>query len=127
MGRFDSSAALAQRLIDLNGETAQLTVFASQAQSPDTPWKSAPSAETTFPVRAVFLNYNTQDAGRTYAPGSEIHRDDKKVLVAGKGLTLDPNLQGNIQRADGTVFRIVKVRTLDPAGEKILFELQARR
>ena len=127
MGRFDSSAALAQRLIDLNGETATLTVFASQTQDPDRPWLSEDSAEQAVPVRAVFLNYNTIDAGRTYAEGSEIHRDDKKVLIAAKGLTLDPSLQGNITRADGTVFRIVKIRVLDPAGQKILFELQARR
>lgn len=127
MGRFDSSAALAKRLIDLNGETAILTVFASQTQDPDKPWLSDDSAEQSEAVRAVFLNYNTQEAGRTYAPGSEIHRDDKKVLVAALGLTLDPSLQGNITRADGTVFRIVKIKLLDPAGQRILFELQARR
>lgn len=127
MGRFDRAAALAQRLIDLNGESATLTVFASQPQDPDRPWLSGDSADAAVPVRAVFLNYNTQDAGRTYAPGSEIHRDDRKVLIAAEGLTLDPSLQGNITRADGTVFRIVKIRVLDPAGQRILFELQARR
>jgi len=73
------------------------------------------------------MNYNATDACRTYAESSEILRDDKKVLIAANGLTLDPSLQGNIARADGTVFRIVKIRLLDPAGQKILFELQARR
>lgn len=127
MGRFDSSAALAQRLIDLNGETVTLTVFASQTPDPTKPWLAGDSAEQTAPARAVFLNYSVQDAGRTYAPDSEIHRDDKKVLIAAKDLTLAPNMQGTITRQDGTVFRVKKVKLLDPAGQKILYEVQARR
>lgn len=127
MGRFDSSAALAKRLIFLNGEVVTLTVYASAAADPDKPWLSADSAPATEETKAVFLNYNIVEAGRTYAPGSEIHRDDKKVLIAAKDLTLAPNMQGTITRADGTVFRVVKVKCLDPAGQEILFEVQARR
>ena len=127
MGRFDSSAALAKRLIDLNGEPVTLTVFASQPQDPLKPWVSANSTQQTVTARALFLNYSGKEAGRTYAPGSEIHRDDKKVLLAAKGLTLDPSLQGSVTRGDGTVYRIVQIVLLDPAAQKILFELQVRR
>ena len=127
MGRFDSSAALAQRLIDLNGETATLTVYTSTTPDPDKPWLSEESTEQAVPVRAVFLNYNDQDAGRRYAPGSDIQRDDKKVLIAALGLSVDPNVQGTITRQDGSVLRIIKIKTLDPAAQKILFEVQARR
>lgn len=127
MGRFDSSQLLAQRLIDLNGETATLTVFTTVTPDPDKPWLPGDSAEQDVPVRAVFLNYNDQEAGKTYADGTEIHQDDKKVLIAALGLTIDPNLQGTITRQDGTVLRIVKVKLLDPNGQKILFEVQARR
>ena len=127
MARFDSQQALAQRLIALNGEDVSIKVYASTTPDPAKPWLPGNSAETTVSAKAVFLNYTTQQAGQTYADGTEIHRDDKKVLVAALGLSADPNLQGDITRADGTVFRIVKIKLLDPNGQKILFELQARR
>jgi len=127
MGRFDSSAALAKRLIDLNGEVVTLKLFIETLPDPLKPWIPGNSTEQDVPTRAIFLNYNTQDAGKTYADGTEIHRDDKKVLVAALLLGADPNLKGNIVRKDGTVFRIIKIKTLDPNGQKILFEIQARR
>ena len=127
MGRFDSSQRLAQRLIDLNGEVATLTVFATTTPDPDKPWLPGESVEQDVPAKAVFLNYNDQEAGRTYAEGSEIHRDDKKVLIAALGLTVEPNMQGTITRADGTVYRVIKIKLLDPNGQKILYEVQARR
>lgn len=126
MRRFDSSQLLAKRLIDLNGEDAVVTVFTSTTPDPDKPWLPGESAAQDVPVRAVFLNYNTQDSGRTYADGSDIQRDDKKVLIAALGLTADPNLQGTITRQDGTKLRVLKVKLLDPNGQKILFEVQAR-
>lgn len=126
MARFDRAQSLAERLIRLNGEQAILTLFSTTTPDPSKPWLPGDSTRQDVLVRAVFLNYNTQESGRTYAEGSEIHRDDKKVLVAAKGITVTPNLQGEITRQDGTKLRIVKVKILDPNGQKILFELQAR-
>jgi len=126
MGRFDSSQLLAKRLIDLNGEDAVVTVFTTTTPDPTKPWLPGESTPQDVPVRAVFLNYNTQESGKTYADGTDIHRDDKKVLIAALGLPVDPNLQGTITRQDGTKFRVIKVKLLDPNGQKILFEVQAR-
>jgi hypothetical protein len=126
MARFDRAQSLAERLISLNGERAILTLFSTTTPDPSKPWLPGDSTRQDVLVRAVFLNYNTQESGRTYAEGSEIHRDDKKVLVAARGITVTPNLQGEITRQDGTKLRIVKVKILDPNGQKILFELQAR-
>lgn len=127
MARFDRQVAAAKRLLDPNGENAVVKVFTTVVPDPNKPWVTGDSTATEVPCRAVFLNYNNVDAGRTYAEGTEIHRDDKKVLIAAKGLVADPNLQGTITRQDGTVFRIIKVRLLDPANQKIFFEVQARR
>lgn len=128
MRRFDSAQALAKRLIDLNGEAATLTVFTSTTPDPDKPWLPGDSASQDVPVKAVFLNYSLKEAGQTYGDGTEIHKDDKKILIAAIGLGADPNLQGTILRADGvTKLRIIRVKLLDPNGQKILFEVQGRQ
>ena len=127
MGTFDWAVDLAKQLIDANGESVTLKVFTTALPDTNFPNEQGDSTEQTLTARAVFLNYRAQDAGQTYKDGSEIHRDDKKVLMAAKGLTFNPNLQGNLQRADGSIYRIIKVVALDPDGPKIYFELQARR
>lgn len=127
MGRFDSSIQLAKRLIDLNGEDAVLRVFTATTPDPTKPWLPGESVPQDVPVRAVFLNYNTQDAGKTYSDDTEIHRDDKKVLIAAMGLPVEPSMKGNVIRQDGTVFRVIKIKLLDPNGQKILYEVQARK
>lgn len=126
MGRFDSSQLLAKRLIDLNGESVTIKLFTTQPV-PGKPWLPGQSVEQDVPAKAVFLNYNTQDSGKTYSDGTEIHRDDKKVLIAAQGLTADLNLQSTLTRQDGTVFNVLKIKLLDPNGQKILYEVQARR
>lgn len=124
MGRFDSSQRLAQRLIDLNGEVATLTVFATTTPDPAKPWLPGESTPTQVPARLLFLNYGPSTM---YAPDSDIHRGDKKVLVAAQGLAADPNLQGTVTRVDGSVYRIVSIKQLDPSGQKIMYELQVRK
>ena len=126
MGRFDSSHLLAKRLIDLNGESVTIKLFTTQPV-PGKPWLPEQATSQDVPAKAVFLNYNTQDSGKTYSDGTEIHRDDKKVLIAAQGLTADLNLQSTLTRQDGTVFNVLKIKLLDPNGQKILYEVQARR
>ncbi len=127
MTAFQWAIDLAKQLIDRNGEAVTLTMYTTAIPDPDFPNEAGDSVPQNVPARAVFLNYNTQESGKTYSDGTEIHRDDKKVLMAAKGLVADPNLQGTITRADGTIYRIVKIKCLDPDGPSIYFELQARR
>lgn len=126
MTAFQWAIDLAKQLIDANGEAATVTVFTT-TPNPDFPNETGESTETVVPARAVFLNYNTKEAGTTYNDGTDIHRDDKKVLMAAKGMAKFPNLQGTVTRANGDIFRIVQVKALDPDGPAIYFEVQARR
>jgi hypothetical protein len=126
MGAFDWAVDLAKQLIDANGEAVVLKLFTS-VDGAAGPWETQPSTEQSLNARAVFLNYNTKEAGQTYTDGTEIQRDDKKVLLAAKGLTFSPNLQGAIVREDGTEYRLIKIKCLDPGAQKIFFEIQARR
>lgn len=127
MTAFQWAIDLAKQLIDANGEAATVTVFTTTTPDHNFPNETGVSTETVVPARAVFLNYNTKEAGTTYPDGTEIHRDDKKVLIAAKGLSKYPNLQGTIKRANGDIFRVIKVKALDPDGPAIYFEVQARR
>jgi hypothetical protein len=127
MGRFDSEQLVAEQLIDLNGEDATLETYSTNPPDPARPWLTGVNTTTQVPVRAVFLNYSSNEAGVTYADGTEIHQDDKKILIAARGLgSVVPNLQGCVTRQDGTKYRIIKVKTLDPAGQRILHEVQGR-
>jgi len=127
MGTFDWAVDLAKELIDRNGEPVVMKVFTMVLPDPNFPNETGDSAEQVIPARAVFLNYSGKEAGKAYADGTEIHRSNKKVLVAAKGLTAEPNMQGEIARASGAKYRIVSVKGLDPDGTSIYFEVQARR
>ena len=127
MTAFQWAIDLAKQLIDANGEASVVTVFTTTTPDPAFPNETGESVPQTVPARAVYLNYNTKEAGTTYADGTEIHRDAKKVLMAAKGLVNAPNLQGTITRANGTIYRIIKVKCLDPDGPAIYYEVQARR
>ena len=127
MADFKWAVDLAKQLIDANGEAATIKVYTTVTPNPLRPMEAGESTEQSVVARAVFLNYNTQDAGKTYQDGTVIHLDDKKVLAAAKGLVFDPNLQGTITRETGEVFRVVKIKLLDPGAQKIFFELQVRR
>lgn len=127
MGRFDSSAALAKRLIDLNGEDVTVTTFSATPADPTKPWLAATNASSAATTRAVFLNYDTADGGKQYANDTEVHKEVKKVLLAANGLTVAPSPQGTIERQDGTTFRMASVKLLDPGGQKVLYEIEAVR
>lgn len=126
MGRFDSSIALARRLISVNGEDATIT-NQRVGDVAGKPWLNGPATKTTITCKAVFLNYTTQDAGKRYSDDTEVHLDDKKVLVAAQGLTAVPDLPATITRADGTEYRVLKIKLLDPNGQRILYEFQVRK
>ena len=124
MGYFDSEIATAAELIKENGERAQLIRFVPVAGAKD--WEPAEPTDETLDVDAVFLNFNLQTSGTTYWNGTEVITGDKKVLIAA-GLAWDPELQGQVKRADGSVWKIQNVKLLDPNGQKILFTAQVRK
>ncbi len=127
MTAFQWAIDLAKELIDANGEASVVKVFTTTTPDPNFPNETGDSVPQTVPARAVYLNYNTKESGATYSDGTEIHRDDKKVLMAAKGMINAPNLQGTITRANGLIYRIIKVKCLDPDGHAIYYEVQARR
>jgi hypothetical protein len=128
VGVYDAEAAAALAAIAEKGEVCTLRRFtAGAAPDGDKPWRTADATALAQTANAVFLNYNLQTSGETYVNGTLVQRGDKKVLVAASGLDWDPELDGELVRADGSVWKIQNVKTLDPNGEKILHTLQVRQ
>lgn len=124
--RYASDIRGAQKSIRESGEACTLIRYTTTPPDAAKPWQPGTPAEETLPVWAVFLNYNLQGSGESYVDGSLVHTGDKKVLLAG-GLAWNPDLNGAVRRADGTLWKIVNVKTLDPDGAPILFTLQVRQ
>lgn len=124
MGVYDSDIASALESIREAGETSVLRSNAPGVENPDKPWLSVPAVPTNTDVAAVWLNYNLQGAGQTQ--DSLVKASDKKVLVAASGAP-EITTSDQLVRADGSVWKIENVKLLDPNGERILYELQARQ
>src|SRR5690606_37452542 len=131
MARFDRAIQTALKLIKKNGEDTQLIVYTQQVDDPAKPWNGGEPTEQMLTARMVFLNFTEQgtsmNAGERYFEGSLIQQGDKKVLLAAAGLVFDPQLNGELVRKDGTIWKIVQMKLLDPNGQKILWTLQVRR
>ena len=128
MGRFDSSIATARRLLVKNGERIVLRVAASGAPDPVQPWRPSAGTKVEVPAYAVFIPYNDQGrTPRTYADGTLARVGDLQVFAEADGLSLQPDLDTLLVRADGSLWSIKAVKLLDPNGQKLLNELWIRQ
>ena len=126
MGRFDSAIEVAYKLISRNGQRVVLRRFVPPDQSATaTPWKPAESTAVDTPALAVFLPYKLADYKQQFAPDDAIRVGDLRALVAAKGLTIPPDINGVLVR-DGAEMKIISIRPLNPNGQDIIFELQVR-
>lgn len=133
-------ARTAQRLIERFGNAETIKGFVDRVEppyaddyaadyaDPGTPAASAPNRPPvrepyTQGVKAVFLNIEDEDID-----GILVKAGDMKVLVSPLTAKMRPLLTGTITRdAEGEVWSIVKLKTLNPGGIKLLYTLQVRR
>lgn len=125
MGTYDAEQKDALELITEFGENAELKVFTTTDGAND--WDAGTPTEQVQTARMVFLNFTSNANGETYWNGMLVHQGDKKVLLAALGLTSAPNINALITRADGTVWKVVNLKGLDPNGQQILYTMQARQ
>lgn len=123
MGEYDSSIALAKRLIAKKGEKIVLRTFAP-GDPTSQPWKPGPQKATEqVGVPAVFLPINMTDAPEKYADGSLVRAGDKEVYMAASGLDKEPTLGSQLIRGDGALWTVKACDPLDPGGPKIMFTM----
>ncbi len=75
--------------------------------------------ETVTAIKAVFSNYEAEDVD-----GSNVLREDKRVLVAGN---VEGMKESDLIREGSDDWRIMNVTTIEPGAEKLLFIVQVRK
>lgn len=125
---YDRMAATALRLIAQFGQTATLTYIPEV--DPDDYDPVTGTGPVAVPVsqsgRAILLDYTAQEAGIINAAGSLVQQGDKKILLAADGLAWPPTMT-TLVIADGLTWTIVNIKSTNPAGTPLVYELHGRR
>lgn len=127
---YANQIASAKKLIAKYGGPARLVVTTTVEGTDE--WSPAQDSEQSEEVTVVFLNYSRLSMfAQMYEAGETVQRGDKRVLLAAQGLTLVPNLQGRIERVNGSVTEAWKIVGIDPLNideqHPILYALQVRQ
>ncbi|MFI8643884.1 hypothetical protein ACIGJK_03645 [Pseudomonas iridis] len=122
---YDRMAATALRLIERFGLTATLSEVTPGEYDPVTGVETG-GATLTQTGQLILLDYTTQEAGIINAAGSLVQQGDKKIMLAAKGLEWPPTMTTTVL-ADGLTWTIVNIKSTNPAGTPLVYELHGRR
>jgi ABC-type xylose transport system substrate-binding protein len=116
---YSGLADTAARLLKQFGKPATLRVESGGVFNSDT--QTNTPSYTNTPVSLLVGNYK----GRLSESGTLIQTDDKKLLVSVNGAA-EPGIGSLV--VDGAVTYVVQsVKSLNPAGTPLLYELQGRK
>lgn len=120
------------RLISRFGQTVTLRDETPGTFDPVT-GGSTPGTIVDQSAQAILQDYGAQQAGTSYAAGTEIRQGDKKIMVAalttvdGQPAQLSPPKMTTKVIAGGVTWTIVNIKEINPAGTPLLYEIQGRR
>lgn len=106
---------------ELIGEFGQGGLLVRPGTSTGSAHNPAPGAPTDYPAIIVVLGYSVREID-----GSRILATDKKVLLAKKGLSVEPATADKLV-IGGVAHSIVSIEPLSPGGVIVLWTLQCRR
>lgn len=125
MGEYDSSIALAKRLITKKGQAVTLRSLTTAAPvDEDKPWNPGANVPSDQTVMGVFLDYEQR-----YIDGALIKAGDQRVLMPATdtaGTAIAP-AAGRIVLRGQEKWEVITVKPLAPAGDPVMFELQVRQ
>ena len=84
------------------------------------PWELPETTTLEYPCKAVVSNYN-----ESVLDGTTIKQGDKKIIVAARGLAIEPAVTDVIV-CNSVAYNIVAVSVVSPAGTPVLYIVQAR-
>ena len=122
---YDRMAATALRLIAQYGQTATLTDGVAGEYDPITGVGTG-GTTLTQTGQLILLDYTAQEAGIINAAGSLVQQGDKKIMLAAKGLEWPPTMTTTVL-ADGLTWTIINIKSTNPAGTPLVYELHGRR
>ncbi|SFS42336.1 hypothetical protein [Brevundimonas viscosa] len=116
---YTRAAATAERLIQKFGQTGKLRV-----ETPGSGPSYDPGEPTITDHDAVMavLEFEKSDVD-----GTRILATDKRILVAAKGLPVEPSTEHQLLDAAGQAYSVIAVDPLSPAGVPVFYWVQARR
>lgn len=116
---YTDMQATAAQMLGSKGAPLTFTRSVAGAYNPAT--GAAAVTLTSYTVTGAVLDFPAVNA-----PGSDILRGDKKILIGAAGLTVAPQ-PGDYLTIQGVQHSIINVKTLAPAGVPVLYTVQARR
>lgn len=122
---YDRMAATTLRLITEFGQGATLNDTTPGAYDPVT-GETTGDTPITQPCQLMLLEYTANESGIKYAEGSQVQNGDKKIMIAAQGLTWAPALTTTIT-ADGAIWRVVNIKSSNPAGTPLVYEIHGRK
>ena len=116
---YNGLQSTATRLLAQFGKPLTLRIQSGAVYDPDT--QTNVPTYTDHAVSGVIGNYQ----GRVTESGTLVQTDDKKILVS---VGAAPEPTAGAQIIDGaTVYVVQTVKSLNPAGTPLLYELQGRK
>lgn len=122
---YDRMAATALRMIERFGLAATLSEVTPGEYDPITGAETG-GATLTQTGQLILLDYTAQEAGIINAAGSLVQQGDKKIMLAAKGLEWPPTMTTTVL-ADGLTWTIINIKSTNPAGTPLVYELHGRR
>lgn len=83
------------------------------------------SSTATYTVTVAQFDYDLKDSGADYQKETEIRSGDKQILLAASGFAVVP-VQSDTITVAGTIYNIVNIKALSPAGVVVMYELHGR-
>lgn len=120
---YDRQAATAQRLLAQFGQPVTVSRVTGGTEDPLTGDMTGQNTESYTP-NGVLLNYSGREAGEARDAGNEIRTSDRKLLLA--PFDVDPVVTDSVT-VDGSEWTIIRIKTLRPAGQTLLHEIQVRK
>lgn len=126
MAVFTQQIEMVNRLLTKYGRTVSIYTYADTTPDSAKPWRTGASTSSTQTGVAAFFDYTDSDReGVRHSGGELILIGDKQVYLSAKGIT-KPTPKGEL-RIGSEIWKIVRVATLSPNGENVLYTLQVRQ
>lgn len=122
---YDEMAEVALELIAEFGQAGTLTNVTEGEYDPVTGFGTDP-VTLTQSGQLILLDYSAAESGVINASGSLIQQGDKKIMLAAKGLAWPPTITTTIL-AGGQAWSIANIKSTNPAGTPLLYEIHGRR
>lgn len=119
---FGSDAVIQRKITFTSSQTITTTtnVIQNTKTLSPAPWVSPETTTLETPCKAVVTNYH-----ESVLDGSTIKQGDKKIIVAARGMAIEPAVTDVIV-CNGVAYNIVAVSVVSPAGTPVVYIVQAR-